>query len=158
MSTLLLTAPGGHELGVVARRARLRERLAARWRAGSIERRLARGAAPESDAALALRAQALVGTCFRRALAREVQRVVVDARGRHAWLARQVPTRRREILAVADELEAVVERLRGPEPVSARGVAQVRVLLTDGSGPLYYHGATSTLRSAVARALEALDE
>ena len=58
MPTVLLVTDfaSGH---VVARPARLRERLAARWRARSLERELARGAAPESAAALALRAQAL---------------------------------------------------------------------------------------------------
>jgi hypothetical protein len=44
-----------------------------------------------------------------------------------------------------------------PGPVSATGVAQVRVLLTNGCGPLYHHRATEQLRTAAARALRDLD-
>jgi hypothetical protein len=41
--------------------------------------------------------------------------------------------------------------------VSAHGVAQVRVLLTDGCGPLYHHRAAERMRIAVTRALHALE-
>ena len=32
------------------------------------------------------------------------------------------------------------ERLTGPRPVSARGVARLRLLLSDGAGPMYWPG------------------
>jgi hypothetical protein len=47
--------------------------------------------------------------------------------------------------------------LLAPGPVSVRGVAQVRLLLIDGNGPLYHREATDDLCVQVQRALDALD-
>jgi hypothetical protein len=87
-----------------------------------------------------------------------VRRVVRDARREGpAPFSTRVPTRGRAVLAVAEELDLLARRLLAPEPVSARGVARVRVLLTDGCGPLCYRGAGEGLRSAVSRALGDLE-
>ena len=59
-------------------------------------------------------------------------------------------------LARACELEALADRLQAPDQVAAQGVAQARLLLTDGTGPLYRRGETDDLRAAVARALACL--
>jgi hypothetical protein len=152
MSTLLL-ASGDFVMG---RRASLRDRLAARLRAGSLDRQLARGVAPESGGALTLRARALIGPSARATLARQLRRVVSDARGGHVWMTR-VPVRRPEVLDAADELDVLADRLAAPGPVDVRGVAQVQVLLTDGTGPLYFRGGTEELRATVAGALSRLD-
>jgi hypothetical protein len=61
------------------------------------------------------------------------------------------------LIATADELEALARRLLARGPVSAHGVAQVRVLLTDASRPLYHPGARHGLRTAAARALHDLE-
>jgi hypothetical protein len=153
MPTLVLVtdSEGGK---VVARPARLRERLAARWRAGSLERELARGAAPESAAALALRAQELIGPSARAALARRLSGILRDARRAPRVGSAKVPPQRRAVVAAARDLERLAARLLAPGPVSTRGVAQVRVLLSDGCGPLYADGPGEDLRSAVTRALE----
>jgi hypothetical protein len=154
---MLLLDPGGIRDGVIARRVRLRDRLAARWRAGSLDRSLAGGVLPASHPALALRAHALIGPKVRAGLAEHVRRIVRDARVGSRSLPARIPTRRREVIASARELEALADRLLAPGPVSAHGVAQVRVLLTDGLGPLYHHEATDDLRGAVTRALRDLD-
>ena len=156
MSTLILNAHGTPNGGVVARRVRLRDRLAARLRAIALERELADGVPPETCPTLALRAQTLITPSARKRLARELRRVVSDARGDHVWLLSRVPGRRRAILDTAAELEIIADRL-DEGPVSARGVAQVRVLLTDGTGPLYFRGAAGELRSLIARTLNRLD-
>jgi hypothetical protein len=148
---LVTDSASGH---VVARPARLRERLAARWRARSLERELARGAAPESAAALALRAQALIGPSVRAALARQVRAVLRDVRRPVRVGSARVRPRHEEVVAAECELERLAARLVAPDPVSARGVARVRLLLGDGCGPLYAQGAGVDLRSVVARALE----
>jgi hypothetical protein len=153
MATVVLITDA-HEGRVVARRVRLRERLAARWRAGSLERELARGAAPESAAPLALRAQQLIGPSARATLASRLRGVVRDARRAPRVGSTKVPPQRREVVAAARELERLAARLVAPDPVSARDVAQVRVLLGDGRGPLYARGAGVDLRAVVARALE----
>ena len=122
MPTVLLVtdSASGH---VVARPARLPERLAARWRARSLERELARGAAPESAAALALRAQTLIGPCARAALARQVRAVLSDVRRPVRVGSARVRPRREEVAAAECELERLAARLVAPDPVSARGVA-----------------------------------
>jgi hypothetical protein len=61
------------------------------------------------------------------------------------------------VLAAAQELDALADRLLSPDPVSAQGVAQARLLLTDGTGPLYRRGAAEDLRDALTRALACLD-
>ena len=65
---------------LLTRRARLRERIAARWRAHSLDAQLERGVAPEAGAALALRAHDLGEPRMRLALARGVQQALDDAR------------------------------------------------------------------------------
>jgi hypothetical protein len=152
MSTLLLT----HGNTVVGRRAGLRDRLEARLFATALDRELARGVAPETCGALSLRARKLIGPEARAALARQLRRVVADARGGHAWMT-AVPIRHPEVLDAAEELDVLAERLAAPGPVDVRGVAQARVLLTDGTGPLYFRGATEELRASVARALSRLE-
>jgi hypothetical protein len=101
MSTLVLLASGET---VIGRRAGLRDRLIAWLRAGSLDRQLARGVAPETGGPLTLRARALIGPSARSSLARQLRRVVSDARGDHVWLTR-IPVRRREVLAAADALD-----------------------------------------------------
>jgi hypothetical protein len=154
---VLLAAEGNANGGIVVRHGRLRDRMAARWRAGSLDRKLAGGDAPDSQPALALRAQTLIGPSMRTALARQVQRVVREARERRARGRARIPTHEDEVLAAADDLDVLARRLGDAGPVSARGVADVRVLLTDGSGPLYDRGARVKLRTAVTRALEHLE-
>jgi len=153
----VLLADGGSGRRVVARPARVRERLAARWRAGSLERELARGAEPETAAALALRAQWLIGPAVRATLARRLLALVGDARRGDVWPGTRVRPPRRAVEAAAHELDLLAARLLAPGPVSARGVAQVRRLLSDGCGPLYFGGSSVDLRSALARAFEDLE-
>ena len=124
----------------------------ARLRAHALDRELARGVAPESCGALTLRARTLIGPSARAALARQLRRVVSDARGGHVWLSR-VAVRRPAVLDAADELEVLADRLATPGPVDVRGVAQVQLLLADGTGPLYFPRETEELRARVANAL-----
>jgi hypothetical protein len=73
MSAVLLVSPGGLVTsGVVARRARPSHRLAARWRATSLDRAIAAGTPPDSGVALELRAHRLVGPHVRHRLAADV--------------------------------------------------------------------------------------
>jgi hypothetical protein len=77
---------------------------------------------------------------MRRALARSLQQLLDDAASegppRFTGVRVRVPPGR--IRQVADELQLLIDRLLTPGPVPARGVALVRELLADGSGPLYY--------------------
>jgi hypothetical protein len=152
MSTLLLASGDA----VVECRVGLRDRLTARLRAHALDLELARGVAPESCGALTLRARTLIGPSARATLARQLRRVVSDARGGHVWL-RRVAARRPAILDAADELDVLADRLAAPDPVDVRGVAQAQLLLTDGTGPLYFPGATKELRANIANVLSRLE-
>lgn len=158
MAPLVILRPqqGPSEL-LVTRRARLRERIAARWRAHFLDAQLARGVAPEAGAALALRAHDLGEPRVRLALARGVQRVLDEARSPQRPSRSRVPVCNAEVMAAADELDELAKRLRSPGLLASRGIAIVRLLLTDCRSPLYLRSASGELRVAVSRAFEALE-
>jgi hypothetical protein len=151
---VILTPQDGRGEVLVTRRARLRERMAARWRARSLDGQLARGVPPECAAALALRAHALGEPGMRKALARGVQLALDQSRCPGRPSLSRLRVRKYEVLAAADELDALVARLRGPGLLASPGLARVHLLLSDGRGPLYFRG---ELRTAVSRALEGLE-
>ncbi len=70
--------------------------------------------------------------------------VPVRAYGPHVFLAR------RDVCALADRLER-------PDAVDVCGVALVRVLLTDGGGPLHHNRGARALILAAGEALAALE-
>ncbi len=134
------------------------ERLLARLHGTRLDHALVAGASPEASAELALRGQSLVRPRERRALARSVLRLLAESHRPAPRLFRSgSPIRRDRIRAAAAELQSLVEHLLAPVPVSARGVAHVTVLLSDGSGPLYHPGSSEDLRSHILRAINALD-
>ena len=108
---------------VATRPATPGERVAARVRATRLDRYLAAGVSPDSSAALALRAQALVRPSMRRALARGVQRLLAEAASEAPprCIGARVWVRPERILRVADELRLLIDHLLTPGPVSARG-------------------------------------
>jgi hypothetical protein len=144
---------------ITTRDATAWERIVARLHAAKLDRDLAAGASPDSTAPLAIRAQALVRLSQRRDLARGLQRVLAEAnqpaRDHSRWGV--VPVRRERVRDASAEFQALIDHLLAPCPLPARGLAQVRVLLSDGSGPLYYPGSPADLRSTVHKAVEALE-
>jgi hypothetical protein len=158
VSTVLLLE---REDVVVARRPRLRDHLAARLRSWSLDRELALGVPPEASTVLALRAQALVRPASRKQLAEDIDGIIRRARDGRMFTRGEVPLRRRAVLRAAGDLERLAEALRAPGPVAARGVARVRLLLTDGRGALYYDRGDdadpSDLSAAASSALDGLE-
>jgi hypothetical protein len=59
------------------------------------------------------------------------------------------------IEAAEDVIDAITLRLHSPRPVSARGMARLRVTLSDGCGPMYRYG-RGDLRGRLGAALAAL--
>jgi hypothetical protein len=101
-----------------------------------LDRRLAAGEEPSSSVGLTLRARRLIAPRERRVLARSLRTFVARSPSRHVEGARG------ELLDLADRLDRF-------GPVDVQGVAKVRVLLTDGGGPLYYnHGAPRLVAAA----------
>jgi hypothetical protein len=142
--------------GVVVERPSRRARFLARWHPWRLDEALAAGTPPEAGAALALRARRLTEPAERRSIADALRRVLREARERpRGSTARIVPSRKR-VAAAARELSRLADVLSNPGPVSARGVAEAHLLLTDGTGPLYNPCRGSSLAASAARAAEHL--
>src|SRR5271154_5926037 len=113
-----------------------------RLRGRGVGRELARGARPEADLMLAVRAMQLVSPRTRALLSASIRRA--DVAGR----PRIVPLRNRTVLAdVPDSLEELSDALLAAGPVPVRGVAMVTQLLADGTGPLYRRGRADELQA-----------
>jgi hypothetical protein len=151
----VLVLAGRHDR-VAVERPRLRDRLAARWRARKLDRDLADGVAPEASAALALRAQRLTEPEWRWSMAGTLRRVVREANvDRRHRLARVTPNLR-AVRSATDELNRLADTLDDPGPVAAQGVARAWLLLTDGTGPLYNARSRASLCAGAARAIRDL--
>jgi hypothetical protein len=139
-------------------RVHLRDRLRARVNGWSLDRDLARGASPESSLALALRARRIASPTTCRQLAKGVDRVrgIAEGQAQPRWLgaSRRWPT---WVRGAGSELRALSDRLLVDGPVTAQGIAKLRLLLSDGSGPLYQPRTQEQLRDQLADVLEALD-
>jgi hypothetical protein len=69
--------------------------------------------------------------------------------------AMRVPIRTEAVQQSGDVVQDVMARLLGPLPVRARGVARLRILLSDGRSPVYRSGA-GTFAAAMRGVLAAM--
>lgn len=144
------------EEGLRLHKVRLRDRLASRLLASSLDSELAAGTSPESSVRLALHAEHLHQPSQRRVLALSLRRV--GAASQRATSPRgRVPMDRDAVRRARPEIEAVASRLTSPGPVDVRGVARLRTLLADGSGPLYREKVPGRLRRELVASLASLD-
>ena len=116
---------------------------------------LAVGVPAPADSALAVHAARLTSAAEREAIARALRRAVHEARDRHAPVSSRVPLNVPNICAAVDRIDEVTLRLHSPRPVTARGVARLRLLLSDGAGPMYRYG-RGDLEGRLGAALAAL--
>lgn len=149
----MLILNDGHG-GVVAAQATLRDRLRAVIQATRLDAQIAAGRSPDDTVQLALRAQRLTSTSFRRGLATGAGRLYAAG-----WSAAKtpVPVRQARVRMASGELQRLVERLLAPGPVTARGAAQTAALLSDAWGAAYGRGTAADLVDAVRGALAALE-
>ena len=136
-------------------RASLTARLTAWLRADKFDRLLAVGVPAPAHSALAVHESRLVSVAEREAIARSLRQAVKDARGIGIPLSSRVPLHIPNVTAAEDLIDAVTLRLHSPRPVSARGMARLRQILSDGSGPLYRFG-RGDLNGRLGAALAAL--
>lgn len=136
-------------------RISLRARVTARLFAGRFDRMLAVGAPAPAGSALAVHAARLSSVGEREAIARSLRRSVADARNRGAILSSRMALNVPNIAAAEDRIDQVTLRLHSPRPVTPRGVARLRLLLADGSGPMYRYG-RGDLEGRLGAALAAL--
>jgi hypothetical protein len=132
-------------------------RLVARLLGSSLDRRLATGSPAESTPLLAVRADMLASPTTRWALARNWQDLLERAFSSHAGRVPRVPICRDRIIDAEPHIQAMLSVLTAPRPSSARGVAMVSLLLTDGAGPLYNSHCTTDLCSSLAEATAELE-
>jgi hypothetical protein len=114
--------------------------LTARLRAGRFDRMLAVGVPAPASSALAVHAHRLISVDEREAIARSLRDAVHDARCGGPVLSSRIPVHRANIAEAEDLIDKVTLRLHSPRPVSARGMARLRQLLSDGNGPMYRYG------------------
>jgi hypothetical protein len=130
-------------------------KLRAWWMREELDDRLAHGADPDADPLLAHRAAQLTSPGTRVHVAEGLENALADAR--RTWsLTARLPLRRADVRGCADDIVALVARLRDGHPIDVQGAAMAAQLVFDGISPLYREGAT-TLRYAVRSARMALD-
>jgi hypothetical protein len=156
MATLLLTEQPDTRF-VRFQRSRARERLCVRLGARQLDVALANGVSPDSSPALSLHAHALISATTRRELSRAIRNLLRAAERPHQPCDPRVPICRRKVLQAKNALEELADYLLADGPVDARGVAQVRLLLRDGSGPLFTRPQADDLRHSLRAAFEALE-
>jgi hypothetical protein len=129
----------------------LRYWLYARWCRQRLDRALVGSAYPETSPALAARAAALCTRREREVLATAIYRVLRAAT--RPSLSTRAPIAREAVELNRSELLALAAELRQASTVSARGVAAIRLLVTDGStSPLYHRASSRSLSTALAQA------
>jgi hypothetical protein len=121
-------------------RPSVRARVTARLRAPRFDRALAVGVPTPAGSALAAHAARLTSVAERQTVARALRRAVRDAKDTRATQSARVPMHRANIASAEALIDEVKLRLHVPHPVSARGMARLRHLLSDGTGPLYHYG------------------
>jgi hypothetical protein len=123
-----------------APRPSLAARVTARLRAHQLDRQLAVGVPAQAGSALAVHQARLTSVAEREAVARMLRQAMRDAHEGGEPLSSRIPVHRTNIVAAEDLIDAITLRLHSPRPVSARGMARLRVILSDGSGPMYRYG------------------
>lgn len=114
-----------------------RSRVAARLRAGSLDRELIAGGDPSSSPLHAARAAQLTAPGTRAKLAEGLERLSESAQGpQQRWSA---VGRREALLGNLEEIGELAMLLRSDRPLYAGGIAILNEFLSDGAG-CAYHG------------------
>jgi hypothetical protein len=142
--------------GLGLRRVRVRDRLGVRIRRPALDRQLASGASPESNVALAVHARYLCRPEQRRLLARSLSEIGAASEATAASRLR-APLALHAVAQARAELAAVVDRLAAAGPVDVCGVARIRNLLADGTGPLYRERRPGHLREELLAARRTME-
>jgi hypothetical protein len=131
--------------------------LIAWWQAPRLDAELAAGVNPAASAVIGTRAQLITRRRSRRRVADGLAGALARARSGNQGITAAIPPHAREVLAARAVLSALDRRLRSPQPVSARGMAMLRTLLTDGTSPLYQPTSPGALGSRLRAAAAALE-
>ncbi len=115
-------------------------RFAAWLRPGLYDRRLASGATVHAETPLAFHAERLTSVRERESVARSLRRCIDDAHDASPFRSVRPEINAGEVVAAETIIDDITLRLHSQRPVTARGMAELRLLLGDGGGPLYRYG------------------
>jgi hypothetical protein len=115
-------------------------RVTARLKAYQFDRQLAVGVPAPAGSALAVHQARLISVAEREAIARALRQAVHDADAGPYPLSSRIPVHPTNIAEAGDLIDTITLRLHSPRPVSARGMARLRLVLSDGCGPMYRFG------------------
>ena len=155
MSPELLFFAHGATRRYAGPRPSLTARLVAILQAGRFDRMLAVGVPAPEGTALAAHETRLMSVDEREAIARSLRQAVHDAHNGGTPLCSRVPVHQANITAAEDVIDQITLRLHSPRPVNPRGMARLRLLLSDGGGPVYQFG-RGDLEGRLGAALAAL--
>jgi hypothetical protein len=131
----------------------LAARLQARTFAAKFDRQVAAGAVPQPGTPLAAHVARLTSVKERENVARAFRRVLQGGPQARAAVQVRIPMFSNRITESRDVIDDITLRLHSPRPVNAEGMARLRMLLSDGTGPLYFQGhgqLADELRTALA--------
>jgi hypothetical protein len=130
----------------------LTARALARLRHAALDRRLADGTDTTDHRELTVRAWQITRARERQRVATALEAILIDAERPRPKRREALRICREEVEVARAEMLHLAERLRDPRPVRPRGVALVRRLLTDETGPLYVASPNDELWRQVRRA------
>lgn len=136
---------------------RVRLGVILRWHAARLDRELAADVSVRCSDAHALRAARIIGRRRRANLAGGLASVLRCASDSREPFTAALPPDRPKALAARLVIEVLERRLRGPDPVAARGMAMLDELLTQPRGPLYRSDDPGALGSRLRVAAAALE-
>jgi hypothetical protein len=118
----------------------IRAHLTARFFPHHLDSQLAVRAPRPAGSALAIHAARLESDGERHAIARALRNCVIDAHRGRPFRSVRIPVHRRNVTAAEDVIDMITLQLHSPRHVSATGMARLRLLLSDGIGPMYEWG------------------
>ena len=96
---------------------------------------------PAAGSALLVHAERIVAFPEREAIARALRLAVAATRRPPQDLTSgRVPIHRDNVAAAEATIDALAFALHAPIPANARGMARLRLVMSDGTGPFYRHG------------------
>jgi hypothetical protein len=122
-----------------------------------LDTELAAGQPAETSGRHGRRARMLVAPSARRSLAAGWEHLLTVATRPARGLSGRAPIGRRQVLRAEPEIRDLIGALNASGPVPVQGVALARLLLTDGTGPVYNRAATDDLAQRVSQAVLELD-
>jgi hypothetical protein len=120
--------------------AALGSRVKARLFAGRLDREVEVGIVPLPGSSLAVHVARLTSAGEREALARTLRQALDELRRDRRVFSARIPVHPQRLAGCRGVIDDITLLLHAPRPVRPRGMARLRLLLSDGTGPLYRNG------------------